>query len=175
MVTSGDRKTRVARRLTHLDAQGRARMVDVGGKAVSERVAIATATVRMQPATLRLIRSGRIAKGEVLAVARVAGVMAAKHTADLIPLCHPLPIDVAAIDFAPRSAGRLEITATVKVTAKTGVEMEALAAVSGAALTIYDMCKAVDRGMVITDLGLVEKRGGRSGTWKRKKRITTKR
>ncbi len=168
MATPGDRKTRMARRLTHLDARGRARMVDVGAKAVTERAAIATATVRMQPATLRLIRTGRIGKGEVLAVARVAGVMAAKRTADLIPLCHPLPIDVATVDFTPRSAGRLEITATVKVTAKTGVEMEALTAVSAAALTVYDMCKAVDRGMMITDLGLVEKRGGRSGTWKRR-------
>ncbi len=145
-------------------------MVDVSAKAITERVAIATATLHMQPATLRLIRSGRIAKGEVLAVARVAGVMAAKRTADLIPLCHPLPVEVAAIDFTPRSGGRLEITATVKVTGKTGVEMEALAAVSVAALTIYDMCKAADRGMVITDLCLVEKRGGRSGTWRRRSR-----
>jgi len=161
-----DRKA-TARRLTHLDAQGRARMVDVSGKAVSERVAVATATVRMQPTTLRLIRSGRIAKGEVLAVARIAGVMAAKRTADLIPLCHPLPVEVASIDFTPRAGGRLEITATTKVTGKTGVEMEALAAASAAALTVYDMCKAVDRGMVITDLCLLEKRGGRSGTWRR--------
>jgi len=177
MAALGDRKTRTGGRLTHLDAQGRARMVDVGAKPVSERVAIATATVRMRPATLRLIRSGLIAKGEVLAVARVAGVQGAKRTADLIPLCHPLPIDVATIDFTARAGGRLEITATVKVTAKTGVEMEALTAVSAAALTIYDMCKAIDRGMVITDLGLVEKRGGRSGTWKRgaaRQRITTK-
>jgi cyclic pyranopterin phosphate synthase len=150
-------------------------MVDVGAKAVSERVAVATATVRMQPATLRLIRSGRIAKGEVLAVARVAGVLAAKRTADLIPLCHPLPIDVATIDFTPRTGGRLEITSTIKVTAKTGVEMEALAAVSAAALTVYDMCKAVDRGMVITDVALLEKRGGRSGTWQRKGSIAAKR
>jgi cyclic pyranopterin phosphate synthase len=168
MAAPGDRKTRSGRQLTHLDAQGRARMVDVSAKAISERVAVATATVRMQPATLRLIRTGAIAKGEVLAVARVAGVMAAKRTADLIPLCHPLPVEVVTIDFTPRAAGRLEITAGVKVTGKTGVEMEALAAVSAAALTVYDMCKAVDRGMVITDLCLLEKRGGRSGTWRRK-------
>jgi len=142
-------------------------MVDVGAKAVTERIAIARATLHMQPTTLRLIRSGAIGKGEVLAVARVAGIMAAKRTAELIPLCHPLPIDKATIEFAPRRAGRLEITATVKVTAKTGVEMEALTAAGVAALTVYDMCKAVDRGMLITDLGLLEKRGGRSGTWKR--------
>jgi cyclic pyranopterin monophosphate synthase len=168
MAGSRDRKAGTAGRLTHLDTQGRARMVDVGAKAITERVAVASATLRMQPATLRRIQSGRIAKGEVLAVARVAGVMAAKRTADLIPLCHPLPIEVASIDFAGRSGGRLEITATVKLTGKTGVEMEALAAVSVAALTVYDMCKAVDRGMVITDLCLIEKRGGRSGTWRRK-------
>ncbi|MGH7789965.1 MAG: cyclic pyranopterin monophosphate synthase MoaC [Candidatus Binatia bacterium] len=167
MTAARDRKAGSGRRLTHLDAQGRAQMVDVGAKAVTERVAVAGATLHMQPATLRLIRSGKIGKGEVLAVARVAGIMAAKRTADLIPLCHPLPIDKATIEFTPRSAGRLQITATVKVTAKTGVEMEALTAASAAALTVYDMCKAVDRGMVITDLGLLEKRGGRSGVWKR--------
>jgi cyclic pyranopterin phosphate synthase len=161
-----DRKLR-ARRLTHLDAQGRARMVDVGEKPVTERTAIATATLRLQPATLRLIRRGGIAKGEVLAVARIAGLMAAKRTAELIPLCHPLPVEVATIDFAPGTRGVLRITAAVKVTGKTGVEMEALTAVTVAALTVYDMCKAVDRGMTITDVGLVEKRGGRSGTWVR--------
>jgi len=167
MAVIRDRKATTG--LTHIDARGRARMVDVSAKAVTERVAVATATLRMQPATLRRIRTGRIAKGEVLAVARVAGVMAAKRTADLIPLCHPLPVEVASIDFTPRAAGRLQVTATVKVTGKTGVEMEALAAVMGAALTVYDMCKAVDRGMVITDVCLLEKRGGRSGTWQRKK------
>jgi cyclic pyranopterin phosphate synthase len=168
MRSARDRKATTAQRLTHIDARGRARMVDVSAKAVSERVAVASATLRMQPATLRRIRSGRIAKGEVLAVARVAGVMAAKRTAELIPLCHPLAVEVAAIDFTPRAAGRLQITATVKVSGKTGVEMEALTAVSAAALTVYDMCKAVDRGMVITDVCLIEKRGGRSGTWKRR-------
>jgi cyclic pyranopterin phosphate synthase len=111
----------------------------------------------------------------VLEVARLAGIMAAKRTADLIPLCHPLPVEQVSIDFAPRAGGRLQITATVKVTAKTGVEMEALAAVSVAALTVYDMCKAVDRGMLITDIGLLEKRGGRSGTWRRTSRDDRKR
>jgi len=144
-------------------------MVDVSAKPVTARVAVASATLCMQPATLRRIRSGQIAKGEVLAVARVAGIMAAKRTAELIPLCHPLPIEVASVDFAPRSRGRLQITAAVTVVGKTGVEMEALAAVSAAALTVYDMCKAVDRGMVITDLCLLEKRGGRSGIWRRTK------
>ena len=168
MAQGRDRKASRAR-LTHLDAGGRARMVDVGAKPVTERVAVAGATLHMQPATLRLIQRGQIAKGEVLAVARIAGIMAAKRTADLIPLCHPLPVEVAGIEFAPGRGGRLGISATVKVSGKTGVEMEALAAVSVAALTVYDMCKAVDRGMVITDLCLLEKRGGRSGTWEIKK------
>jgi len=167
MAWQGNRKGAAGTGLSHLDEQGRARMVDVGAKPVTEREAIAEATVVMQPATLRLIRSGKLAKGEVLAVARVAGIMAAKRTPEIIPLCHPLPIDVAAIDFTPRSGGRLRIEARVKVSGKTGVEMEALTAVSAAALTVYDMCKAVDRGMTITDVRLVEKRGGRSGTWRR--------
>jgi cyclic pyranopterin monophosphate synthase len=154
-------------RLSHVDAQGRARMVDVGAKAVTEREAVARGIVRMRPPTLRLIRTGKIAKGEVLAVARVAGIMAAKRTADLIPMCHPLPVEVAGIDFTVVGPGTLQIEARVKVTGKTGVEMEALAAVSAAALTVYDMCKAVDRGMVISDIRLMEKRGGRSGAWKR--------
>jgi cyclic pyranopterin phosphate synthase len=115
-----------------------------------------------------LIRTGNIAKGEVLAVARIAGIMAAKRTAEIIPLCHPPPINVAAIDFEPGAAGRLKIVATVKVSGKTGVEMEALTAVSVAALTVYDMCKAVDRAMTITDICLLEKRGGRSGTFRRR-------
>jgi len=156
------------RALTHIDEAGRARMVDVGEKAITERVAVASATVAMQPSTLKLIRAGKIAKGEVLAVARVAGIMAAKRTAEIIPLCHPLAIEVATIDFEPRSGGRLDIVATVKVSGKTGVEMEALTAVSAAALTVYDMCKAVDRAMTITDVCLLEKRGGRSGTFRRK-------
>jgi cyclic pyranopterin phosphate synthase len=158
-------------RLSHLDAQGRACMVDVGEKAVTqrfaERFAVARGLVRMQPHTLRLIRSGKVAKGEVLAVARVAGIMAAKRTAELIPMCHPLPVEVAGIDFTVTAPGTLQIEAQVKVTGKTGVEMEALAAVSAAALTVYDMCKAVDRGMVISDIRLMEKRGGRSGVYRR--------
>lgn len=153
--------------LTHIDEAGRARMVDVGAKATTERIAVARGTLIMQPSTLKLIRDGRIAKGEVLAVARVAGIMAAKRTSEIIPLCHPLPISVATIDFEPRTGGRLGIIATVKVSGKTGVEMEALAAVSAAALTVYDMCKAVDRSMTITDVCLLEKRGGRSGTYVR--------
>lgn len=153
--------------LTHIDRAGRARMVDVGAKDVSERVAVAGATLVMKPATLRRIRGGSIAKGEVLAVARVAGIMAAKRTHELIPLCHPLAINMAEIDFAARRGGRLEVRATVKVSGKTGVEMEALTAASTAALTVYDMCKAIDREMVITDLCLLEKSGGRSGHFRR--------
>lgn len=167
MATRSNRKP-ASGGLSHLDRRGRAQMVDVSAKAVTERVAVAGATVKMQPATLRLIRSGRIAKGEVLAIARIAGIMAAKRTAELIPLCHPLPVEVAGIELRPRSGGRLDIEATVKVTGKTGVEMEALTAVSAAALTIYDMCKAVDRGMTINDIRLLEKRGGKSGTWRRR-------
>jgi cyclic pyranopterin monophosphate synthase len=167
MTPHRNRKATARARLSHLDARGRARMVDVSAKAVTEREAVARGVVRMQPATLELIRSGKIAKGEVLAVARIAGIMAAKRTADLIPLCHPLPIQVAAIDFIVSGSAALEIEARVKVSGKTGVEMEALAAVSAAALTIYDMCKAVDRDMVITDIRLMEKRGGRSGEWQR--------
>lgn len=166
MASKQHRKAGVAR-LSHVDARGRARMVDVAAKPVTERVAVAGATIRMRPGTLRLIRAGKIAKGEVLAVARVAGIMAAKRTAEIIPLCHPLPIEVAGVDFTPRAGGRLDVEATVKVTGKTGVEMEALVAVAAAALTVYDMCKAVDRGMTITDVRLLEKRGGRSGTYRR--------
>ena len=167
MTPARNRKESSRAQLSHLDASGRARMVDVSAKAVTEREAVARGSVRMQPQTLRLIRSGKIAKGEVLAVARVAGIMAAKRTAELIPLCHPLPVEVASIDFHVARPGVLEIEARVKVTGKTGVEMEALVAVSAAALTIYDMCKAVDRGMVIGDIRLQEKRGGRSGEWRR--------
>ncbi|HVO23705.1 MAG TPA: cyclic pyranopterin monophosphate synthase MoaC [Candidatus Margulisiibacteriota bacterium] len=154
--------------MSHVDTQGRARMVDVSTKAVTEREAMARGVVHMQPQTLQLIRGGKIAKGEVLAVARVAGILAAKRTADIIPLCHPLPIQVARIDFDVIAPGRLQIEACVTVSGKTGVEMEALAAVSAAALTVYDMCKAVDRGMVISDIRLMEKRGGRSGEYRRR-------
>lgn len=153
--------------LSHLDAQGRARMVDVGAKAVTARAAVARGVVRMQPETLRMIASGSIGKGEVLAVARIAGIMAAKRTAELIPLCHPLAVEVAGIDFAEVGPGTLQIEARVRVAGKTGVEMEALTAVAAAALTVYDMCKAVDRGMVIADVRLMEKRGGRSGVFRR--------
>jgi cyclic pyranopterin phosphate synthase len=163
---SPNRKIAVPR-LSHVDERGRARMVDVGAKLVTQREAVARGIVRMRPQTLRLIRGGKIAKGEVLAVARIAGIMAAKRTAELIPLCHPLPIEVAGIDFTVRGRDALEIQARVKVSGKTGVEMEALTAVSAAALTVYDMCKAVDREMVISDIRLMEKRGGRSGEFRR--------
>ena len=166
MTRSGSRKAGGAC-LSHVDAQGRARMVDVSAKAITEREAVARGVVRMRPATLRLIRSGRIAKGEVLAVARVAGIMAAKRTAEVIPLCHPLPVEVVGIDFTVTAPGTLQVEARVKVAGKTGVEMEALTAVSAAALTVYDMCKAVDRAMVISDVRVIEKRGGRSGTFRR--------
>jgi cyclic pyranopterin phosphate synthase len=152
--------------LTHLDEAGRARMVDVSAKDETERVAVAAGSVLMQPATLALIQSGGVAKGDVLAVARLAGIMAAKRTADLIPLCHPLALTSVAVELAcdaTRSA--VDITATCRVTGRTGVEMEALTAVSVAALTIYDMCKAVDRGMRITEIRLMHKSGGKSGTY----------
>lgn len=150
--------------LTHLDSEGRAYMVDVGAKAETRREAIARGTVTMQLATLELILSGGMPKGDVLAVARVAGIMAAKRTPELIPLCHTLLLTHASITIEPDSqAGALRIEATVRTTGQTGVEMEALTAVSVAALTIYDMCKGVDRAMRIGDIRLAEKRGGRSG------------
>jgi len=150
--------------LSHLDAEGRARMVDTSGKPVTEREAVARGLVTMQPATLELIRRGGVAKGEVLAVAQVAGIAAAKQTPHLIPLCHPLPIDDVQVSFAfIQEPCGIEITATVKATARTGVEMEALTAVAVSALTIYDMCKAVDRGMRIEAVRLVRKSGGKSG------------
>jgi indole-3-glycerol phosphate synthase len=151
---------------THLDAEGRARMVDISDKLESDRVAIAGARVVMRPETLERIRSGDVAKGDVLAVARLAGIMAAKRTAELIPLCHPLALTSVEVDLecvSERSA--VEITATCKLRGRTGVEMEALTAASVAALTVYDMCKAVDRGMVVTDLRLLRKSGGKSGNW----------
>lgn len=151
-------------RLSHVDEDGKARMVDVSAKAVTERSATAKVSVLMQPATLDVIRDGRAAKGDVLAVARLAGIMAAKRTDDLIPLCHSLPLTAASIDIvldAQRSAA--DITAECRVNARTGVEMEALTAAAVAALTLYDMVKAIDRGMRITDLRLVRKEGGRSG------------
>jgi cyclic pyranopterin phosphate synthase len=145
-------------KLSHVDAQGRARMVDVGEKAVTAREAVATGTVRMSPEVLRLLVAGQMPKGDVLAVARVAGIMAAKKTPELIPLCHPLPISAVSVEFTPQEdAGILAIAARVQVEGKTGVEMEALTAVSVAALTIYDMCKAVDKRMRITGVKLVSK------------------
>jgi cyclic pyranopterin phosphate synthase len=151
-------------RLTHLDEEGRARMVDVGGKPDTERVAVAKGEITMRPETLALIQEGGISKGNVLAVAQVAGIMAAKRTYALIPMCHPLFLTHLAVEFAPNEAENLiEITATVRTAGKTGVEMESLTAVAVAALTIYDMCKAVDRAMHITNIRLVRKSGGKSG------------
>ena len=150
-------------KLTHFDAEGRAVMVDVGDKPVTSRAATARARVVMQPATLAMIRAGTAKKGDVLGVARLAGIMAAKRTADLIPLCHPLPITNVTIDLEPQGEDTVEIAATVKTTGQTGVEMEALTAASVAALTVYDMCKAVDRAMRIEGLRVVAKSGGKSG------------
>jgi cyclic pyranopterin monophosphate synthase len=167
--------------LTHLDEQGRARMVDVGDKTDSERIAVAKGAITMRPETLALIRAGSLEKGDVLAVARVAGIMAAKKTSELIPMCHPLMLTNVKVDFVEiqnsksqipisnsavavsEELGLIEITATVKTRGKTGVEMEALTAVSIAALTIYDMAKAVDRAMRVQDVRLVRKSGGKSG------------
>ena len=151
-------------RLTHLDAEGNAHMVDVSEKDVTSRSATAKALVEMLPATLALILEGKAKKGDVIATARIAGIMAAKMTHELIPLCHPLMISKVTVDFTPdTAASTIEVTAMVKVEGKTGVEMEALTACSVACLTLYDMCKAVDRGMKITNLRLVEKAGGKSG------------
>ena len=154
--------------LTHFDAEGRATMVDVGDKAVTERSATARGAVVMAPQTLEIIEEGRAAKGDVLAVARLAGIMAAKRTADLIPLCHPLALTRVAVDLRPAPPDRVEIEATVRVAGRTGVEMEALTAVSVAALTVYDMVKAVDRSMRLTDIRLTHKEGGKSGTYEAK-------
>lgn len=153
--------------LTHFDASGHVHMVDVGEKAVSHRVAIAEGWILMQPETLERIREGRHAKGDVLGVARVAGIMGAKKTGDLIPLCHPVGLSRVALELEPGD-GAVHAQATCEVHARTGVEMEALTAVSTALLTVYDMCKAVDRGMRIEGVRLLEKHGGRSGTWRAK-------
>ncbi len=153
-------------KLTHLDATGNAHMVDVSDKHVTSRSATAKAQVLMLPETLALILGGTAKKGDVLATARIAGIMAAKKTHELIPLCHPLLITKVSVDFvADEKTSSIEVSATVRVEGKTGVEMEALTACSIAALTLYDMCKAVDRGMKITDLRLTEKSGGKSGTF----------
>jgi cyclic pyranopterin phosphate synthase len=154
--------------LTHIDEHGAARMVDVGDKAVTERIAVAAATVRMEADTLALLEQGAHKKGDVLAVARIAGIQAAKKCSDLIPLCHPLMLNAVEVNFEiDAQANCVRIQGLCKVSGKTGVEMEALTAVSVAALTIYDMCKAVDRGMQIDGIGLLEKQGGKSGTWRR--------
>jgi len=152
--------------LTHLDADGSARMVDVGDKAPTRRVAIATGRITMSPQALSAIRDGLVKKGDVLAVARVAGIMAAKRTSDLIPLCHPLPLTKASVDFAFEGTA-IRVTATAATEGKTGVEMEALTATSTALLTIYDMAKAIDKAMVIDGICLLEKQGGKSGDWAR--------
>jgi cyclic pyranopterin phosphate synthase len=149
---------------THFDAKGDAVMVDVSAKPVTDRTATARARVVMAPETLAMIESGTAKKGDVLGVARIAGIMAAKRTSDLIPLCHPLPITAVVVDLAPdRSANAIEIAATVRTTGQTGVEMEALTAASVTALTVYDMCKSIDRGMRIEGLRVVHKAGGKSG------------
>jgi cyclic pyranopterin phosphate synthase len=158
--------------LTHFDESGSSRMVDVGDKPITSRVAVASGQVSMQHATWHLIRDRKTTKGDVREVARLAGIMAAKQTASLIPLCHPLPLDSVEIEFIePNEADAMQVTlgirATVRVTARTGVEMEALTAVSMAALTVYDMCKAVDRAMVLGQICLQEKSGGKSGPYKR--------
>ena len=156
--------TEQAPRLSHIDESGSARMVDVGAKDVTERVAVAKGKVLMQPETLRLIREGGFEKGDVLGVARLAGVMAAKRTSDLIPLCHPIPLTQVTVDLDELESGEgIEITVTARAAWKTGVEMEALTAATVAGLTVYDMCKAVDRGMRIEAVRVVKKSGGKSG------------
>ena len=152
--------------LTHFDPAGRAHMVDVAGKAVTHRVAVARGTIRMKPETLALVREGTAKKGDVIGVARIAAIQGAKRTADLIPLCHPLPITRVAVDFdIDEAASAVHCTATVECEGRTGVEMEALTAVQVGLLTVYDMCKAVDRGMVIERVQLIEKHGGKSGSF----------
>jgi cyclic pyranopterin phosphate synthase len=167
MAMNDERQTPAEQGLTHFDPHGASRMVDVGEKPVTPRFARASGRVRMQPATLALIRDRKLAKGDVLEVARLAGIMGAKRTSELIPLCHPLPTESVSVTFNFVDDATVAIEAAVRVTAKTGVEMEALTAVSVAALTIYDMCKAVDRAIEITDIRLEEKSGGRSGHYVR--------
>ena len=158
----------MSEQLTHFDASGQAHMVDVAAKQATHRVAVAAGTIRMQPATLALISGGTAKKGDVLGIARIAAIMGAKRTSDLVPLCHPLALTRVSVEFeidAPASS--VHCRAQVDTIGKTGVEMEALTAVQVGLLTIYDMCKAADRGMVITDVALLEKQGGRSGHWVR--------
>ena len=152
-------------KLTHFDEAGRAAMVDVSEKAETARIAVARGRIVMAPETLALIQAGQVGKGDVLGVARLAGIMAAKRTSDLIPLCHPLMLSKVAVDLIPAPPDAIEIEATVKLTGQTGVEMEALTAVTVAALTVYDMCKAADRFMRIEAVRMVHKSGGKSGTW----------
>lgn len=156
----------MAGKLTHFDGEGRAHMVDVGSKDVTDRIAVAACSIKMQQETFAIITEGRAKKGDVLGVARLAGIMAAKRTADLIPLCHPLPITNVAVELTPdENLPGIEIQATVKTTGQTGVEMEALTAANIAALTVYDMCKAVDKGMQINGLRVILKDGGKSGRY----------
>jgi cyclic pyranopterin phosphate synthase len=153
-------------KLTHFDERGAAHMVDVGGKAESHRIAVAAGSIRMQPATFALVASGTAKKGDVLGVARVAAIQAAKRTSELIPLCHPVPLSSVTVDFdLDAQASIVGCRVSAECTARTGVEMEALTAVSVALLTIYDMCKAVDRGMTLGEIRLLEKRGGKSGVY----------
>jgi len=160
-------------KFTHFNKKGKAQMVDVSGKTLTIREAVAAGSVHMKPETMRLIKEGSIQKGDVFGVARIAGIMAAKKTSELIPMCHPLNLAYAAVDFSfNKSSGTIDIKATVRITGQTGVEMEALVAVSSAALTIYDMCKSADKEMVISDIMLLEKRGGKSGEFKRKEQKT---
>ncbi|MBI5588299.1 MAG: cyclic pyranopterin monophosphate synthase MoaC [Deltaproteobacteria bacterium] len=154
--------------LTHIDERGKARMVDVGAKDVTERVAVAKGRVLMKKETLDLILANEVKKGDVLGVARIAGIMAAKKTGELIPLCHPLNVTSVEVEFETlKDLPGIDITATARVASQTGVEMEALVAVSAAALTVYDMCKAADKGMTLTDIRLIKKTGGKSGTFTR--------
>ncbi len=164
--TAGTQKGRRAARLSHVDARGRIKMVDVGDKPVTSREAIARGTITMSREALRLIRAGAVKKGDPLQTARLAGILAAKQTSSLIPLCHPLPLSSVDVDLTPKARG-YQIEARVRTSSQTGVEMEALTAVAVAALTIYDMVKAVDQAMVIGDIRVMFKKGGRSGTYKR--------
>jgi cyclic pyranopterin monophosphate synthase len=166
--TETGKKSAKVPQFTHLDSRGQVRMVDVGAKPITRREAIARCSIRMEPATLTAITGGALKKGEALATARLAGIMAAKRTFELIPLCHQIPLESVEVDFYPDPDGmRLHVETHVITQARTGVEMEAMAAASVAALTIYDMAKAVDRAMIITDIRLVMKSGGRSGTYRR--------
>ena len=163
-------------KLTHFDSSGQAHMVDVSDKASTHRVAIATGCIQMNPNTYELIESGGHKKGDVLGIARIAGIQAAKKTADLIPLCHPIALTHVSIEFqSDRSSHRIYCQARAETTGPTGVEMEALTAIQIALLTIYDMCKAVDRGMVMSDIKLLEKSGGKSSNWKARKQMLTNR